>query len=246
MTEATIIRKTSQPTETETLSASQVADYLIQHPEFFQTHEHLLADLILPHASGPAVSLIERQASVMRERNSELRGRLSQLINTARDNDTIFKLSKKLGLALLEAHSLDDVARAVRHSMLNDFKADSVNLLLFDQPTLKSNELYCQTSQEAAKRVLGKLLRGERIVCSALREDELLYLFPSFEQNNGSAAIIPLHYQREPGEPSELGLLAIGNKDPQHYSPTMDTAFVAYIGQIVSRRISPFMNQENG
>ncbi len=235
MTEATIIRKNSQQPDQENLSASQVADYLIHHPEFFQEHEHLLLDLILPHSNGSAISLIERQAHVMRERNSELRNRLSQLINTARENDTIFKLTKKLGLALLDADSLENVARAVRHSMLNDFKVDACNILIFDQPQLTSNELYSETSREAAKRVLGKLLRGERVICSALREEELAYLFPSFEQTSGSAAIIPLKHQQE------IGLLAIASNDPAHYEPNMDTAFVAYIGQLVSRSLMRFL-----
>lgn len=235
MTEVTKLKPEALTPAEEGLSASQVVDYLLQHPGFFQEHEFLLADLILPHRKGGTISLVERQAAVMRERNSELRGRLSQLIQTARENDRIFRLTKKLGLALLEAESLDDVARAIRHTMLNDFKLDSVCLLMFDQPHLNTNELYSEAASEAAKRVLGKLLRGERVICSALREEELSYLFPAFGQAHGSAAIIPLHYD------GEIGLLAIGSQDPQHFEPNMDTTFVAYIGQIVSRRLRAFL-----
>lgn len=217
------------------LSASQVADYLIHHPEFFQEHEHLLADLILPHSRGGTISLVERQAAVMRERNSELRQRLGQLIGNARDNDQIFRLTKKLGLALLEANSLDDVARVIRHSMLQDFHMEGVNLMLFDQPQLNSNDLYTETAGEAARKVLGKLLRGERVICTALREEEVGYLFPHFSPRNGSAAIVPLIFE------GDLGLLAIGRQDPGHFAPSMDTTFVAYIGQIVSRRLRSFL-----
>ncbi|MCG8312171.1 MAG: DUF484 family protein [Pseudomonadales bacterium] len=221
------------------LSASQVADYLIQHPEFFVDNEHLLADLILPHASGAASSLIERQAKVLRERNSELRQRLSHLIDTARENDLIFRLTKNLGLALLEAQTLEDAARAVHHSLHREFKVDCASLLLFDTPQVQNKGFVTQTSSEAAKRVLGNLVRGEHVHCSALREEEFKYLFPTSETNSGSAAIVPLRFKRE------LGILAVGSYDPSHFEPSMDTAFVGYIGQIISRKIAGFLSETN-
>lgn len=236
MTECTVDE--AQEQQQDTLSASQVADYLIRHPEFFVEHEHLLADLILPHASGAASSLVERQASVLRERNSELRQRLSGLIDTARENDTIFRLTKNLGLTLLESNSLEDAARAIHHSLHREFKVDCASLLLFDAPHVQNKGFITQTSSEAAKRVLGNLLRGERVHCSALREDEFKYLFPTSEATSGSAAIVPLHFKKE------IGILAIGSYDSTHFEPDMDTSFVSYIGQIISRKISPFLREE--
>jgi uncharacterized protein YigA (DUF484 family) len=217
------------------LDASQVVDYLLKHPAFFQEHEYLLADLILPHPKNGAISLVERQAAVMRERNGELRSRLGQLIQTARENDRIFQLIRKLGLALLEADTLEEAARAIRHAMLNEFKMQGCSLVIFDQPQLHSNELYSETTRDAAHRILGKLLRGERVICTALREDELRYLFPNYEGTAGSAAIIPLHFHHE------LGVMAIVSDDPAHFEPNMDTTFVAYIGQIIARRLAGFL-----
>ena len=228
----------AQQQNEETLSASQVADYLIKHPEFFIANEYLLADMALPHASGAASSLLERQAKVMRERNSELRQRLSNLIETARENDTLFRLTKNLGLALLEANSLEEAAKAIHHSLHREFKVDCASLLLFDAPRIQNKGFINQTSKEAAKRVLGNLLRGEHVNCNALREEEFKYLFPLSETNAGSAAIVPLHFKRE------LGILAIGSYNAAHFAPNMDTAFVSYIGQIISRKLSQFLNQE--
>ncbi|PIE40771.1 MAG: hypothetical protein CSA49_06795 [Gammaproteobacteria bacterium] len=236
MTESTT--ETTQQQQ-ETLSASQVVDYLIHHPEFFVENEHLLADLILPHASGSAASLIERQATVLRERNSELRQRLSNLIDTARENDTIFRLTKSLGLTLLEANSLEDTVRAIHHSLYREFKVDCASLLLFDAPHIQNKGFITQTSSEAAKRVLGNLLRGERVHCSALRENEFKYLFPTSEATSGSAAIVPLHYKKE------IGILAIGSYNSAHFDPAMETAFISYMSQIISRKIAPFLETKN-
>ncbi len=227
-----------EETQSTTLTASQVSEFLISNPGFFQEYEYLLADLILPHPSGNATSLIERQAKVLRERNSELRNRLGDVIATARDNDNLFKLTKKLGLSLLEAESLEDAARVLHHSLRNDFKVDCANIILFDQPQITSTSLITQLSSEAAKNVLGKLVRFDRVTCSALRVNELHYLFPQYEKDEGSAAIIPLSHKQD------LGLLVVGNFNPQHFSPDMETTFISYIGEVASRCISQHMTNE--
>jgi uncharacterized protein len=71
------------------ISARQVIDYLRQHPDFFVQQEDLLCDLTLRHDSGPAVSLLERQVSVLRERNMQMRRRLAAMVEIARENDTL-------------------------------------------------------------------------------------------------------------------------------------------------------------
>ncbi|MFT7300755.1 MAG: hypothetical protein ACI89Z_001219, partial [Porticoccus sp.] len=46
------------------LSAGQIKSYLQAHPSFFENHPDLLELISLPHESGAAVSLVERQVSV--------------------------------------------------------------------------------------------------------------------------------------------------------------------------------------
>ena len=47
-----------------------IAGYLKANPEFFERHASLLNSLRLPHdAGGSAVSLIERQVLVLRQKN---------------------------------------------------------------------------------------------------------------------------------------------------------------------------------
>ena len=45
--------------------AEQVAEFLNSHPDFFDDQAELLSQLRLPHPSGTAVSLIERQIQVL-------------------------------------------------------------------------------------------------------------------------------------------------------------------------------------
>ena len=59
--------KIEAPSNNE-LSAQDVASYLKTNPEFFIEQEDLLADLSLPHESGKAISLLERQVTILRDR----------------------------------------------------------------------------------------------------------------------------------------------------------------------------------
>lgn len=233
MTEATALKKKQE----QQLSAGQVAEYLMQHPEFFVEHEQLLADLHLPGFNGSgAVSLVDRQAKVMRERNSELRHRLAQLMTVARDNEQIFKLIRKLGLALLEAESLQAVTRAIHDSLLNEFRADRAHLFLYDA-SVPNDDFITVLPAQNVQRHVGAMLQHGSVSCGALRRDELSFLFPGYTSLEGSAALIPLHFRQD------IGLLAIGSHDPSHFSPSMDTLFVSYMGEAIARRLATFLHE---
>ena len=119
-----------------TLDADAVAQYLRQHPEFFVDHEELIPELRIPHLPGEAVSLVERQVKLLRERNIEMRHRLSQLMDVARDNDRLFDKTRRLVLDLLDAESLEDVISAVEDSLRHEFQVPFVSLLLFSEAPL--------------------------------------------------------------------------------------------------------------
>ena len=85
--------------------AEQVCGFMRNHPEFFEQHPELLAELRLSHPSGNAVSLIERQVQVLRDQNEDLKSRLLQLIEVARDNDRLNERMHSLTLDLLAAQS---------------------------------------------------------------------------------------------------------------------------------------------
>ena len=84
----------------------QVREYLLEHPDFFNNNPDLLAEINLPHESGQAVSLMERQVAVLRERNMEMRHRINNILETAKENDKLFEKTKRLVLGLLEADSI--------------------------------------------------------------------------------------------------------------------------------------------
>ena len=72
--------------EAELVTEDSVHAYLSENPDFFERHGDLLRSLRLPHVSGGTVSLVERQVTALRQRDSKLEGQLKELVDVARAN----------------------------------------------------------------------------------------------------------------------------------------------------------------
>ncbi|WP_185073732.1 DUF484 family protein, partial [Pseudomonas protegens] len=156
------------------LEAAAVAAYLEAHPDFFVDHDELLPALRIPHQRGDTVSLVERQMKILRERNIEMRHRLSQLMDVARDNDRLFDKTRRLILALMDATSLEEVVMSVEDSLRQDFQVPFVSLILFSDSAMPVGRW---VSAAEAQGAIGGLLSEGKSVSGSLREHELDFLF---------------------------------------------------------------------
>lgn len=212
------------------ISEQQVAEYLKQHPDFFTGNEHLLEKLYVPHQRGNTVSLVERQTSLLRQKNQQLHDYLGDLVGVARENDIQFNKTKSMVLALLEAETLDDVAVAIDESLCQDFYSDTTALVLFsDQPELQNNLQLVSIEDSAC---IQPLTESSLTRCGSLSELQNQFLFREQAFKVKSAAAVPL----VKGE--TLGLLAIGSFDPTYFQSNQGTLFLDYIGQVLSRVVS--------
>lgn len=208
------------------LNDDLVREYLKDNGDFLQRNPDMLDHLQISHASGSAVSLVEKQVSVLRERNMEMRHRLNSLTANARDNDKLYELTRALVLSLLEATSVEDLYQRFMSAMSDDFGVEHASLILFGEPD-SAGECRME-SMESAKIEIGALLRSRKPVSGVLRKEELAYLFPD-ASDIGSAALMPL------SNGDELGLVAVGSSDANRYSSTMGTLFLTHIADVIVR-----------
>lgn len=217
-----------------TPTAEQVVKYLSEHPEFFSQHTLLLEELTLPHESGNAISLVERQVSVLRERNMDMRHRLSKLLDNARDNDRLFEKTKRLVLKLLEAQSTDECLSSLTESFQHHFNIHYTSIILFDNSPTRTSQAARVVSIEQAQKHIAALLKSNKAQCGTFSTGENIFLFPEFGDSVGSAALTPLV------KGNTFGVLAIGNRDPSYYRSSMGTLFLSYIGEVLSRVLPKF------
>jgi len=218
-------------------SASDVVRYLMAHPTFFSDHPALLAEIELPHDSGTAISLVERQVAVLRDRNMDMRHRLSHLLDNARDNDRLFDKTKRLILELLEGQDLGDIIDALHYSFDNEFNIHFTRTLLFGDAEAIGGSQARVVSPKEAQDNISVLLKSNRSFCGKLGDKEKAYLFGDDAAQVGSAATVALNNGQT------FGLLAIGNRDPKYYRSSMGTLFLAYIAEVLNRLLPPHMPQ---
>ena len=211
-----------------------IVRYLRDHPDFFERHPELLADMLLPHHTGEAVSLLERQVSVLREQRDDYKHKLQQLIHTAQKNEQLNNHVNALILALLDAASLEEVLQIVQTRLKNDFDAEAVVVRLFNtgHPTMTRLPELVDWSEP----VLGafeKVIAGRKPVCGALKPGQLDALFSEQSDNIVSAALIPL--VESVNSSKCYGLLAIGSPDRNRFRADMGTVFLSQLGKVLSR-----------
>ncbi|OUS12404.1 hypothetical protein A9Q89_05820 [Gammaproteobacteria bacterium 53_120_T64] len=218
------------------ITEQQVCEFLAADTNFFERHPELLESLQLPHESGQAISLIERQISVLRERNLEMRSRLSNLLETAGANDQLFEKTKRLVLSLLETSSLPKAIDILYGSLKNDFQIEYHQLILFDADnTLATSAKVVSLAQ--GSKAIGGLLRSNRATCGVLRDEELAFLFDDQASAIKSVAVVPLN------NGNTFGILAIGSSDPLYYKSSMGTLFLSYIAEVLNRVLPSMVAQ---
>ena len=214
-------------------SESAVHDFLQDNLDFFERHGALLGSLRLPHVAGGTVSLVERQVSVLRQKDLKLERKLRDLIEVATANDTLATKIHDLALQMLAASGLRETLECIEESLRAGFGADQSILVLFgDAEMFKDIDvgrffLPIQRNDESLK-AFDTFLTGSGPRCGQVRDAQRDFLFGQETDEVGSAALIPL------GKQSEVGFLAIGSVDGNRFHPGMSIDFLTRLGELVA------------
>lgn len=210
------------------LNAEQVAEYLRENPGFFLDHDDLLAELSLPHESGKAISLLERQVTILRERGIEARQKLNNLLENARNNDQLFDTTRNLVLALLRARGVTEIANVAVDQLSNHESIDACDIIIVDHPHMKVDKTIRTASLSRLKSDYGDVYRLKRTHCGAIDKEQVEKLFPNNGSTIHSTALCPVISNGE-----ILALLALGNKTENYFNVNLDTLFLDFIGHVV-------------
>lgn len=216
-----------------------VYEFLAKNPDFFERHADLLGTLRLPHNSGAAVSLVERQVSVLRQKDLRHERKLKELLAVARANDALASRIHRLTLKLLSAGDLAAVLTHIEESLRADFDADQSILVMFggqdDFGKIKVGRFFKAVPRDhEALKAFNTFLKGRGPRCGQIRDAQRDFLFGKETDEIGSAALVPL------GAGSELGFLAIGSADAERFHPGMSIDFLARLGELVAEALKRY------
>jgi uncharacterized protein YigA (DUF484 family) len=216
---------------TEPVSEDSIADYLKGHPDFFERHAPLVLGLKLPHrAGGATISLVERQVSMLRTRNTQLERQLKDLVAVAKQNDALAEKIHQLCLKLMRAPTLIQRLERLETGLREDFAAERAVLVLFaaaPAEALRDGFVRRMDPDDPDVRPFAAFLRAAKPRCGPLR-DRQKNVFEHDADVITSAALVPL------GVESKLGFLIIGSRDPDHFHPGKRMDFLARLGEVLA------------
>ncbi len=215
-----------------------VADYLRHHPGFFEDKPTLLADLRVPHATGSAVSLVERQVAVLRESNAGLQKQLKELVQVARENGQLNVQLHKFTLQIIANDSLDALLILINKQLCRNFSASRVALRLLvgagDGKSVSRDEF--PADADAFRGLFRRLLSAGKPHCGPLNGEQLVALFGEQAESIASSAVLPL------GKQGDLGLLAIGSFEKDRYHTSMDTSFLDNLAEVITVAMGKYLD----
>jgi uncharacterized protein YigA (DUF484 family) len=221
------------------LADEEVHDYLERNPDFFERHNALLGTLRLPHVAGGTVSLVEKQVSVLRQKDLKLERQLKDLLEVARANDSLAGKIHHMALKLLSATDLAETLVAIEETLRTGLDADQSILVLFGDPEsfaeVKVGRFFMPVQRDDdALKAFDTFLGGSGPRCGQVRDTQRDFLFGKETDEIGSTAMIPL------GNKAELGFLAIGSSDAERFHPGMSIDFLTRLGELVAEALKRF------
>ena len=164
-----------------------VADYLHRNPRFFLNHQQLLMKLKIPHESGKAVSLLERQLGLYRDKCANLESHLNQLVQVATENEALNKKVNSLVCDIISSRSASDLQILLDKSLRNDFAVDQLRFHLLDGVSFGD---LAYSYKPGELQLIRESMNGENILCGRLSDLQKIGMFGSGSESIQSAALI--------------------------------------------------------
>lgn len=209
------------------MQAEHIAEFLTKHPNFFNDFPTLLAELHIPHPHGThAVSMSERQLIAMRDKVHMLENKLAELIQFGEENDGISDKLHALTLALLTAHTPQDIVAALTLHLREGFAVPHYAIRVWNLP----DETLSGLSDPIPQAAHDKVSAMTQPVCGALAVDEASDWFGEVSPHLRAFASIPL---RPAAAAAPVGLLVLASEEPKRFYAGMGTLYLERLGQLI-------------
>lgn len=208
-------------------SATEVADFLKQNPDFLINNPGILAFVHLPTQSGGNVaSLQDRQVQTLRDKTKALEEKLVGMSRAATENQAIWDNLQVLQRELLKVKDSSLLPVVARENLKRLFSIPMINLQLWGE--LESFDGSCKSQlPESDCEIIDKM---SELYCGFSDQAPTLSSFANEEIKPRSVVLIPL---RVGVAPKAFGLLAFGSPDKDRFAPTLEKDFLHGLAETV-------------
>ncbi len=223
------------------ITEEDIANFLVNTPDFFERNAELLAAVRLnsPHGTR-AVSLQERQADMLREKIRALEMRLMDMMRHGTDNEVLIERMQRWVKTLLMTANARDLPYTIADHIQHDFMVPQVAIKVWGVADDYQIEPFAVGVGEEVK-TFAETLSTPYVGMNQSFEAVKWLLEPSAAQ---SVAMVALRATRADDTPQTatkqpvIGLLVMASPDAQRYHEGMGTAFIERLGDLASAALS--------
>ena len=218
-------------TDTSALNEASIAEYLLQHPDFFERHAEMLTHVQLSSGHGQrAVSLQERQAEMLRDKIKGLESRIMEMVRNSSENSSIAHKIHRWSCALAAVQDVRQLPRAIAEGIQQEFDVPQVGIRVWDVAGPYLGQLFTMGVSEDAKSFATSLTMP---FCGPNLGFEPTAWLPNADDVK-SVALLTLREGQNDSQSPAFGLLVLGSPDPLRFDATMGTEFLSRIAEQAS------------
>jgi hypothetical protein len=217
---------------TNPITEDDIANFLVNNPDFFERHAQLLAAVQLSSGHGSrAVSLQERQAEMLRDKIKGLEQRIIEMIRHGQDNSAIADKMQTWTRQLLLAARPADIPGLVTSELQKHFLIPQAAIKVWGvDPVHQAQDFALGVSEEA--RAFASSL--SRPYCGPHASLEAARWLP----DAGSVQSMAVIALRAGAAPEAFGALVLASSDRERFAADMATDFLQRIGELASAALS--------
>jgi len=221
----------TSPEPVSPITEDDIADYLVNTPDFFERHASLLATVQLTHPqSHRAVGLQERQAQMLRDKIKGLEHRIMDMIRHGNENMILTDKLHRWSCDLLVAPPEHLVESAV-DNIRDLFQVPQVTLRLWGVNEAHSQAAYAQGVTEAVQELAASL--DTPYVGPNTGYEAVQWLAEPAQ----AASLALLALRAAPGQ-TPFGLLVLASPDAQRFNSQMGTDLLERLAELAGAALS--------
>lgn len=210
-----------------------VARYLAEHPDFFEQHPELLGAINIPHPqNGQAISLVERQSLLLRDRIRALEARIAEMLRHGEENDVIADKVVQWARALLLQTDPSRLPSTAVDELKRLFAVPFGAVRVWDVQPAYAGIACAEAVSDDIKRLASSM---QAPFCGSNVGFEAARWMAADDSAVRSLAMLPL---RIGAHADAFGLLVLGSPDKDRFQITMGTAFLARIAELASAALA--------
>ena len=217
------------------LSEADIAEYLINTPEFSQRHAEVLGSITIasPHGAR-AVSLHERQTELLREKIKGLELRVMDMVRHGNENAAIAQKIHEWACTLARAIDPADLPKVAADGIQARFDVPQAALRVWGVAPQHQGAAFASGVSEDTRAFATSLTMP---FCGPNLGFEATAWLPQPEVVQ-SMALLPLREGTIDSTTPAFGLLVLGSPDPQRFDATMGTEFLSRMAELASAALA--------